>query len=171
MSGESPAPSEITLRPVEPDDYDFLLDVYASTRAEEMAMVPWTDQQRHVFVQSQFDAQQDHYRTHYPTGIHCIILVDGRQVGRLYVARLDQEIRIIDITLLQRERNLGIGSYLLKQLMDEAKRAGKIARIFVEQFNPSLRLFERLGFSATEQHGIHLLMEWCPGGNPKDKGD
>ena len=171
MSGESPAPSEITLRPVGPDDYDFLLDVYASTRAEEMAMVPWNDQQRHVFVKSQFDAQQDHYRTHYPTGIHCIILVDGRQVGRLYIARLAQEIRIIDITLLPLERNSGIGSYLLKQLMDEAKRAGKIARIYVEQFNPSLRLFERLGFSSSQQHGIHLLMEWCPGGDPKDKGD
>lgn len=134
-------------------------------------MVPWTDQQRNVFVQSQFDAQQDHYRTHYPTGIHCIILVDGRQVGRLYVARLAEEIRIIDITLLPRERNSGIGSYLLKQLMDEAKRAGKIARIFVEQFNPSLRLFERLGFSSSQQHGIHLLMEWYPGGSPRDKGD
>ena len=171
MSAESPAPADITLRPVGPDDYEFLLCVYGTTRAEEMAMVPWTVEQQHGFIQSQFNAQQDHYRKHYPTGSHCIILVGERQVGRLYVARLDQEIRIIDITLLQKERNLGVGSYLLKQLLEEAKLAEKIVRIYVEQFNPSLRLFERLGFSSSQQHGVHSLMEWHPEGNPKDKGD
>jgi GNAT superfamily N-acetyltransferase len=84
---------------------------------------------------------------------------NGRPVGRLYVARLDQEIRIIDITLLPAERNVGIGSYLINQLLDEAKQTGKITRIYVEEFNPSLRLFQRLGFSPSEQHGIHLLLQ------------
>ena len=168
MTTQAPSATNITLRPVGPDDYEFLLHVYGSTRAEEMAMVRWSDEQRRVFIQSQFNAQQDHYRNHYPTGNHSIILVGGRQVGRLYVARLEEEIRIIDITLLPSERNSGTGSYLLRHLLDEAKLSGKSARIYVEQFNPSLRLFERLGFSSTQQHGIHLLMEWCPG-NPKDK--
>jgi ribosomal protein S18 acetylase RimI-like enzyme len=75
---------------------------------------------------------------------------------------LDQEIRIVDITLLPRERNAGVGSYLLRQLLDEAKRSGKVTRIYVEEFNPSLHLFERLGFSPSEQQGIHLLMQWNP---------
>jgi GNAT superfamily N-acetyltransferase len=89
-------------------------------------------------------------------------MADNRPVGRLYVARLDQEIRIVDITLLPAERNDGIGSYLIKQLLDEANRSGKKTRIYVEEFNPSLRLFERLGFSPSEQHGIHLLLQCNP---------
>jgi len=161
MSSQSQGTS-ITLRPVGPHDYDFLVEVYGSTRAEELALVPWTDEQRHLFIRSQFDAQQDHYLKTYPGASHDIILAGGRPVGRLYVARLEQEIRIIDITLLPAERNAGIGSYLITQLLDDAKRAGKITRIYVEEFNPSLRLFQRLGFSPSEQHGIHLLMQCNP---------
>jgi len=160
MSSESP---NATLRPIGPDDYDFLVEVYGSTRAEEMAMVPWTIEQQQAFVRMQFTAQQDHYTKTYPTASYDIIMSDSRPVGRLYVARLDQEIRIIDITLLPAERNAGIGSYLIKQLLDEANRAGKVTRIFVEEFNPSRRLFERLNFSLSEQHGIHMLLQCNPG--------
>lgn len=159
MSSQSLRPANITLRPVGPDDYDFLVEVYGSTRAEELALTPWTIEQQQAFVQSQFAAQQDHYAQKYPTASHDIILSDNRPVGRLYVARLDQEIRIIDITLLPGERNAGIGSFLIKQLLDEANHSKKMTRIFVEEFNPSLRLFERLGFSPSEQHGIHLLLQ------------
>ncbi|HET6974264.1 MAG TPA: GNAT family N-acetyltransferase [Pyrinomonadaceae bacterium] len=154
--------TNVTLRPVGPDDRDFLIEVYGSTRAEEMALVPWTDEQRDAFIQHQFTAQTDHYTQTYPAANHDIILSDDRPVGRLYVARLDHEIRIVDITLLPAERNAGIGSYLIKQLLDEANRSGKITRIFVEEFNPSRSLFERLGFSPSEQHGIHLLLQCNP---------
>ena len=117
----SPSPN-VTLRPVGPDDRDFLIEVYGSTRAEEMALVPWTDEQRNAFIQHQFTAQQNHYAQKYPTASHDIIMSDDRPVGRLYVARLDQEIRIVDITVLPAERNAGIGSYLIKQLLDEANQ-------------------------------------------------
>jgi RimJ/RimL family protein N-acetyltransferase len=152
----------VALRPVGPDDRAFLIEIYGSTRADEMALVPWTDEQRQLFIEHQFTAQQNHYAQKYPTASHDIIVSDDRPVGHLYVARLDQEIRIIDITLLPAERNAGIGSYLIKQLLDEANRSGKITRIYVEEFNPSLRLFERLGFSPSEQQGIHLLMQCNP---------
>ena len=157
-----PATSSITLRAVGPDDYAFLLEVYASTRADEMALVPWNDDQRQAFVKMQFAGQQEHYQKTYPSANHQIILSSGRPVGRLYVARLEQEIRIVDITLLPPERNAGIGSFLLRVLVDEAGRVGKVVRIYVEDLNPSLRLFERLNFKALEQHGIHLLLEWSP---------
>ena len=159
MSSQLPT---VTLRPVGPDDHEFLVAVYASTRADELALTPWTDEQRDSFVRWQFGAQQEHYAKTYPAANHDVIMSDGRQVGRLYVARLDQEIRIVDITLLPAERNAGIGSYLIKQLLDEANRAGKVTRIFVEEFNPSRRLFERLKFSPSEQHGIHLLLQCNP---------
>ena len=162
MSTQSSAPSNITLRPVGPDDHEFLVEVYGSTRAEELALVPWTKEQQQLFVRSQFAAQQDHYAQTYPAASHDIIVSNNRPVGRLYVARLDQEIRIVDITVLPAERNVGIGSYLIQQLLDEANQTGKVTRIYVEEFNPSLRLFERLGFSPSEQQGMHLLMQWNP---------
>jgi ribosomal protein S18 acetylase RimI-like enzyme len=152
--------SNITLRPVGPDDCDFLVEVYGSTRAEEMTLVPWTTEMKQAFIRSQLSAQHDHYAKKYPDASHDIIENNDRKVGRLYVARLDHEIRIADITLLPGERNAGIGSYLIKELLVEGERTGRMVRIYVEEFNPSLHLFERLGFSRGEQHGIYVLMEW-----------
>jgi GNAT superfamily N-acetyltransferase len=160
MSSQSAGPANITLRPVSAEDYDFLVEVYGSTRAEELALVPWTIEQQQLFVRSQFAAQQDHYAKTYPTASHDIIISDGRPVGRIYVARLEREIRIMDLTLLPSERNAGVGTYLIRQLLLEAERPKRSVRIWVEEFNPSLQLFERLGFSRSEQQGMHLLMEW-----------
>jgi ribosomal protein S18 acetylase RimI-like enzyme len=162
MSSPSSEPPPITLRPVGPADHEFLVEVYGSTRAAEMAMVPWTMEQQQLFIRAQLVAQQDHYAQKYPAANHDIIMYGDRQVGRFYVARLDHEIRIVDITVLPVERNSGIGTYLIRQLLDEAKRSGRVTRIYVEEFNPSLRLFDRLGFSVREQQGIHLLLEWSP---------
>jgi len=154
--------SSISYRPVDPDDAAFLLEIYASTRAEELALVPWTAEQRQAFVSMQFTAQQEHYQKKYPTARHEIILVDYRPVGHLYVARLEQEIRIVDLTLMPAERNAGVGSFSLRRLLDEAVRTAKVVTIYVENYNPSRRLFERMGFTSVEQQEIYLLMAWTP---------
>ena len=125
-----------------------------------MARVPWDEAQKEAFLTMQFGSQQLHYRTHNPEATHDIILLDGSPAGRLYVARRARELRILDITLLPAFRNQGIGTPLIKELMTEAARAGKPLTIYVESFNPSLRLFERLGFKMIEEDGINRLMEW-----------
>lgn len=167
MSNPTSGLAPITLRPVGPDDHEFLVEVYGSTRAAELALVPWTSEQQQAFIRSQFAAQQDHYAQKYRNANHDIIMYDDRQVGRLYVARLDHEIRIVDITVLPAERNSGIGTYLIRQLLDEAKLSEKTTSIYIEEFNPSLRLFDRLGFSVREQQGFHLLLEW-PQATPQE---
>src|SRR5688572_32611608 len=92
--------STVTLRPVVAEDEPLLLELYAITRAEEMAMVPWTREQQEVFVRMQFDAQRAHYKKIQPDANHDIILSNGRPVGRLYVARTNDRIEIMDITIL-----------------------------------------------------------------------
>jgi ribosomal protein S18 acetylase RimI-like enzyme len=150
----------IALRPALPADEEFLLEVYASTRAEEMALTPWTESQRESFVKMQFAAQSSHYKEKYPEANHDVIMTNGRRVGRLYVARLKDEIRIVDITILPDDRNAGIGGALLTKLIDEAKSSEKPLKIYVEVFNPSLRLFKRLGFVQVDAAGVHCLMLW-----------
>jgi len=97
-------PSPITLRPVVAADEPLLLEIYASTRAEEMAMVPWTSEQQDAFVKMQFTSQQEHYKKLQPDADHDIIMLNGRPVGRLYVARTNERIEIMDITVLPQHR-------------------------------------------------------------------
>jgi GNAT superfamily N-acetyltransferase len=153
----------VALRAVTADDEAFLLNIYSIVRADELAQVPWTDAQREAFIKMQFDAQQDHYRAHNPDATHDLILLDAQPIGRLYVARRAKEIRILDITILPEHRDRGIGTSLIKGLMEEAGIAGKPLTIYVESFNPSHKLFDRLGFSMMEEDGILHLLEWRTG--------
>ena len=150
----------VHLRAATEEDDPFLYQVYASTRAEEMARVPWNEAQKAAFLRMQWEAQQLHYRTHNPNSTHDIILLDTETVGRIYVSRRETEIRILDITILPEYRNRGVGTPLIEELMREAALARLPLNIFVESFNPSVRLFERLGFSIRESDGINQLMEW-----------
>lgn len=152
----------IELRPVGVDDEDFLLRVYASTREQEMSFVPWNAEQKEAFVRSQFAAQSTHYKAKYPDAEHSIICRDGEQVGRMFLARLPDVFAIADITVLPEYRNAGIGSFVLGNVLKEAKDVGKPVSIYVESFNPSLRLFERLGFSKAGEYGLHYLLKWQP---------
>lgn len=150
----------ITLRDIRPEDEAFLLDVYASTRADEMSLVPWTNEQRDAFLRMQFSAQHAHYQDQFPEADYKLILQDDMPVGRIYALRGQEEIRIMDITVLPQYRNSGIGTALIQEIMDEGAQSRRVVSIHVETFNPSLRLFERLGFSVVTQDGINLLLEW-----------
>src|SRR5947209_13569311 len=98
----------VTLRPVTPADEAFLYRVYASTRAEEMAIVPWTDAQKDAFIRMQFHAQSVYYAEHFGDADFLVIERDGTPIGRLYLDRGDDEIRIIDIALLPEARGAGL---------------------------------------------------------------
>ena len=146
----------IELRPAEPADREFLYRVYAGTRTEELAVVPWDEAQKEAFLRSQFDAQDRWYREHYARATFEVVVVDGEPAGRLYLHRGESEIRIVDIALLPEHRGNGVGTALLRDLLAEADRR---VTIHVERFNPALRLYERLGFTLAEDKGVYLLLE------------
>ena len=152
-------PGHLTFRPIQPDDTAFLREVYASTRTEELALVNWSDAEKSAFLQMQFNAQHQHYQQQFPTADFLVVLLDAHPIGRLYLARLPDEFRIIDIALLPPHRRAGLGTRLIQNILSEASVAGKPVRLHVERFNPALRLYQRLGFAVVEAGPIHLLME------------
>lgn len=150
----------VTLRPATAHDRAVLFEVYAGTRAEEMARVPWTVAEKDAFVRMQFDAQDRAYHEAYPDARFDVVVLDGEAVGRLYVARSRTEIRVIDIALLPGHRGRGLGTFLLRELLGEAAGTGRTVSIHVEVDNPARRLYARLGFVAVADRGLHVLMEW-----------
>lgn len=152
----------VALRPATDSDLELLLRVYASTRADEMALTGWDEPTVGAFLRQQFEAQHAYYHANYTDTTFDVILVDGEPAGRLYVARWPEEIRIVDIALLPGHRGSGVGTRLLEDLMGEGRSSGRPVSIHVERFNPALRLYERLGFAQVEDRGVYLLMEWAP---------
>lgn len=150
----------ITLRAVSSADELFLREVYSSTRTEELAPVPWDDQQKAAFLRMQFDAQDRYYHEIYPQAAYDVILIEGEPAGRLYVNRGPDEIIIIDIAMLPAYRNRRVGTHLIGALQAEAALARKPLRIYVERFNPAMRLYDRLGFQQIGDRGVYLYLEW-----------
>jgi ribosomal protein S18 acetylase RimI-like enzyme len=154
----------VSLRPVGPADDEFLLAVYGSTRADEMALVTWwTDEQKRLFLKSQLDAQRAEYEKRFPEADYQVISVDGEPAGRLWVARTGTQIRLLDIALLPRFQKRGHGALLVRQLIEESEAKGLPLRHMVFELNPdAMRFYERLGFTRLEQHGAYWEMERLP---------
>lgn len=158
-----PSTAVYSLVPAQAGDETFMFQVYAGTRAEEMTLVDWTDEQKAAFLNMQFEAQSRHYRTHYPAAEYSIILRGGERVGRLIMDRSAAQHLIIDIALLTEFRSLGIGTAILANLQEEARQAGLPLVLRVEFFNPAMRLYARLGFVKTrEVNSIYHEMVWAP---------
>ena len=151
------------LRPAEEADRPLLRAVYGSTREEELEPTGWTRAQKNAFLDHQFGAQDSYYKEHYEGATYDVIVVDGRPAGRLYVARWDDEIRIMDIALLPEFRGKGVGGRLLESLLREGADAGLPVSIHVESSNPALSLYRRLGFVEIEERVPYVLMRWSPG--------
>jgi ribosomal protein S18 acetylase RimI-like enzyme len=153
---------EVSLRPAQPEDEEFLLRVYASTRTEELTPVPWTLAEKDAFLRMQFAAQHRYYRQHYASGEFLVIVVGGEPAGRLYLYRGAQELRIVDIALLPEFRGRGIGRALLTDIIGEGDRAGVPVRMHVERNNPALRLYRELGFREVGEVGVYYFIERLP---------
>lgn len=154
-------------RAVESGDRAFLLRLYGSTRAAELANTGWDAAACEAFVRMQFDAQSTHYRQHWPASAHSVIEVEAdgtRQcAGRLWLDWRADTLHLLDIALLPAWCGRGIGSACLTGLQRDAARRGLPVSIQVEQNNPARQLYDRLGFVPVGPlHGIHQLMIWQP---------
>lgn len=153
----------VELRPVTASDDEFLLSVYASTRADELAQAEWAEGQKEMFLRWQFDLQRREYDARFPDASYNVILVDQQPVGRIWVGSDDEQIRLLDIALLPEFQSRGIGTALLERLKNHAANSGKALRHMVFVLNNNAeRFYERLGFTRIEDFGAYKHMEWRP---------
>ena len=159
---EADSAQSISLRPATTDDEGFLLEIYKSSRGDDLRGLGWTEDRISEFLGMQYDAQQRFFESEYKRAADEIVLFDGKPAGRLVVERREHEVRLIDVALLPEHRNRGIGSFLIRKLQDEARRERKPLRLQVIRFNRAVNLLERLGFVRTSETGTHFQMEWTP---------
>ncbi|WP_348943789.1 GNAT family N-acetyltransferase [Chitinibacter sp. FCG-7] len=148
----------IELRPINSDDMPVLLQIYAASRAAEMDLVPFSEPQKAEFLRMQFMAQHTHYQTYYPRADFCCIVQEETVLGRLYIDRHPDEIRIMDICLLPEYCYQRIGSYFMKQLLGEASRVRAKLTAHVEFGNPARAWYARLGFQEIEERGAYIFV-------------
>jgi GNAT superfamily N-acetyltransferase len=146
------------------DDSELLYRIYASTREDELAVVPWDAAVKEAFLRMQFAAQDSRYHATFPAASYDLIVsgddAGAEVLGRLYVDRGDEAWLVLDLALLPQHQRKGIGTRLLTRVLAQAAAAGKPVRMHVERFNPAQRLYQRLGFEQIADEGVYLLLEW-----------
>jgi GNAT superfamily N-acetyltransferase len=153
----------LAVRPALPQDEIFLYDLYMAIRGPEFASAPITAAQREHLIRIQFRGQMTSYAQMYPNSCYHLVLLDGKPVGRLWVAQLQQEFHLVDIAVHPEVQGKGIGTALVKRLQQEAAKVKLPIQSMVFRFNPgSLKFHQRLGFTIARADEMHYYMEWRP---------
>jgi GNAT superfamily N-acetyltransferase len=150
----------LVLRPITPDDTPFLRDLFASTRADELAATGWSEVECRAFCDSQFDLQDRSYRASFPDARFDVVEADGVPVGRLLVAVREHEVLLLDIALVPGWRNQGLGTLLLRWLQSTAATGHRPLVLTVDVDGPAERLYRRLGFGLLEDGPVHRQLVW-----------
>lgn len=161
MSNPQPA-GAVTLRPATPEDAAFLLELYKSSRGDDLRGLGWDEGRISEFLEMQYEAQQRFHANEYKRAVDRIVVKDHEPVGRLAFESREHEIRCVDIAITAGQRNRGIGAQVVRGLQEEAKQQKKPLRLQVIRFSRAVPLFERLGFQRISETGTHFQMEWMP---------
>lgn len=159
----------LALRAAVDADLSGLRLLYASTRADELAAVPWPSTAKEAFLDQQFALQHRHYLGYYADADFLVIDEPDGLVGRFYrrrapdAAAVGDADLVIDISLVPHWRCRGVGAALLRVAMEQAAERRRGVQLHVHCGNPRARRFyERLGFVVSGEAGMHLEMRWRP---------
>jgi ribosomal protein S18 acetylase RimI-like enzyme len=155
---------EVALRPATAADEPFLHRVFASTRSGELDATGWDDEAKQGFLRMQYDLQRVAHRAAHPAASLSVVVVDGRDGGRLYVDRSAAAVEVIDIALLREHRGYGVGSEVIQGLLAE----GCPVRARLPRGSRAQSLFERLGFRVVGEGDASLELEWTPRPEPPE---
>lgn len=152
---------DVSCRVVTDQDDEFLFDVFFDTRIEEVSKAGWNDEQIQEFMNLQYRAQSMHYEKHFPDSERLVLLKGNTPIGRLLIDYRSDEIRIIDIAILIKYRNLGVGNFFVREVMNKADSMSLPLSIHVERYNPAMRLYKRLGFKVIQEGDVYHLLEYA----------
>ena len=141
------------LRPAVPDDQAQLWDIKRRCLRTyvELTWGSWDeDVQR-----ARFDASFE------PAEIQ-VISAAGVEVGYLAARRGPHEIQLLNLMIAPEFQRRGLGTAVLQDLRAEAQTRRVPIRLQVMKVNPARRLYERLGFTVTEETATHFRMRWSP---------
>ena len=104
------------------------------------------------------DAQVADFRQRWDVGQVRIITLDGTDIGWLQSFVQDNALFVGQLFVDGALRRRGIGTEVVKGLIEEAARAGRAVTLGVVKTNPALRLYERLGFRTTHEDARKFYM-------------
>lgn len=153
-------PPQLQLRPIKSSDRPFLFEVFASTRPEIQTATHLPEEQRKALMLQQFRDQDLRFNSNFPHADYGIIEYGNTEIGRLYINRTKDDVHIIDISILPDYRGQGLGTKLIRAIIEEARLTKRQVHLQVEKSSSALPLYRRLGFAVIAEKPKYLEMTW-----------
>jgi len=141
---------EVSLRPATAADAEFACDTTRQTM-REYTVATWGEWKE--------DDAQRRVAENIAAGETRIIELDGVPIGIQTVKREPDCIRLLQLFIRPGHQNRGIGSKLIRQLLDQARAEGLPLRLRVLRVNPAFALYRRLGFRVVQEAPERFFME------------
>jgi len=156
---------DIAIRKIRPNEYELLNEfLYEAIYIPEGVQAPpksiISAPELQVYV-AEFGTKKD--------DICYLAEVNGKVVGAVWVRVMDDYGHIEDgvpsfaISLYKEYRGLGIGTALMKSMLDELKQRGyKKASLAVQKANYAVKMYKKVGFETVDENDEEFLMVWEP---------
>ena len=141
----------ITLRPVRPDDVNWLVDLRIATMGGYLRASGET-----------LTREDQAARVAYAFDDIRVVEDEAEPIGMIKVTRAPDVWKLVQIQMLPDYQGRGIGTRLIGALQEEAHALGQAIELSVLNVNPALRLYERLGFAVVERKQRSTTMRWVP---------
>jgi RimJ/RimL family protein N-acetyltransferase len=154
---DAPAFAGCALRPARSEDEPLLFALYRDAMRDYVAETWGWDEHW----------QRAHFLRAYVPANHAVIVRGGapaagdeQLVGRICLTRHWRRIFLRDIELVAAERNRGLGTAIVRAVLDLARTEHRAVELLVLKCNPAQRLYARLGFMVVADDGARLTMRW-----------
>jgi ribosomal protein S18 acetylase RimI-like enzyme len=141
---------KVSLRAATDGDFWFAYDAKKAALAEYVAQVWGWDE----------DFQRDFHRREFKPDGTDIIVYDGREIGLLRVEHQPDHVYVRHLYILPEAQNRGIGSHIMKGIVEEAGQKNLPVRLHVLKVNRGAgSLYGRLGFKTIKETDTHYKMQ------------
>jgi ribosomal protein S18 acetylase RimI-like enzyme len=152
-------PAGLSLRPARTGDRVFLWEVHRDAMREHLEK-PWgwnEDEQLQLFLGG-LDLR-----------LVQIIRWQRREIGFLTVSETPEEIFLRQISILRVHQGQGIGTAVVRLLLERGAREGTPVALLVFKNSRALRLYTRLGLCVVGETAEHWRMVWTPSAAQRGK--
>jgi len=151
----APLPNGLSLRLASEAEAEFVYDVQRVTLADYL---PYVQERMGLSDERLHDALRDNVRR----GQDQIVSLHGTDIGVLSVERRDDGYFVDKVLILPDYQRWGLGTHLMRAVLDEAFGQGLPVSLHVLKVNPARRLYERLGFTLAGETWTAYVMEATP---------
>lgn len=151
---------KINFRPITEKDESILYDIFLSSRPDLYQLVLTNDSFSTNLIKQQFELSQS-YMNKDELSSRYLISYEDEVAGKVFLRHGDTVDEIASIALLPKYRNMGIGSYVIEKIINNATENKKKIKLQVAWYNDDAkRLYERLGFREIRNHGVYVDMSY-----------